>query len=143
MRKLDRQHFWMGAIVLGALLVAAGCKDMGVAPPPVQPAPVPPVQTHTVSFSKDVRPVFADPHVGCIGCHGGTNNLFVGTVAGLLQGGLHGPAVIPGNSAGSILVQKIGPNPPFGARMPYGGTPLPDTTIQRIKDWIDQGALDN
>ncbi len=129
--------------LLGALVLAAGCRDMGVEPVAVPPSPPPPVQTRTVSFSKDVRPVFADPHVGCLGCHGGTNNLFVGTVADLLHGGLHGPAIVPGNSAGSLLIQKIGPTPPFGARMPFGGTPLPDSTIRMISAWIDQGALDN
>ena len=129
--------------VLG-LAVVSGCKDMGTEPQPVQPLPsAPVVQKRTVSFSKDVLPVFSNPRVGCVGCHGGTNNLFVGTVADLLHGGLHGPAIIPGNGAGSILVQKIGPNPPFGSRMPFEGTPLPDSTIQLISTWIDQGAQNN
>jgi hypothetical protein len=125
------------------LAAAEGCRDMGVDPPATQQPSQPPSTTKTVSFSKDVKPIFANPRIGCLGCHGGTNNLFVGTQADLLRGGLHGPAIVPGNSAASILVQKIGPNPPFGARMPFGGTPLPDSTIQLIKDWIDQGALNN
>jgi len=99
--------------------------------------------TGTVSFKQNVRPIFADPSVGCLGCHGGTNNLTVGTVADLLRGGLHGPAIVPGNSSQSLLIQKISASPPFGARMPYGGTPLSDNTIQVIRQWIDQGALDN
>jgi len=131
---------------IAALAFLSGCKDMGVAPSPAAtptPPPPPPPTQRTISFGADVRPIFANAAVGCLGCHGGTNNLFVGTVADLLRGGLHGPAIVPGNSSGSLLVQKIGPHPPFGVRMPYGGTPLPDSTIQVIKDWIDQGALNN
>jgi hypothetical protein len=130
---------------MGVLLVAAvtivGCKDMGTDPAP--PTAAPPSAKTTVSFSQNVKPIFNSPSVGCIGCHGGTNGLFVGTVADLLKGGVHGPAVVPGNSAQSLLIRKLSATPPFGARMPFGGTPLPDSTIQIIKNWIDQGALDN
>jgi hypothetical protein len=51
--------------------------------------------------------------------------------------------VVPGNSAGSLLVKKLSATPPFGVRMPDGGNPVPDSLVQKIKDWIDQGALDN
>jgi hypothetical protein len=140
----DLKKRFLAPLMLFAILAAGdGCKDMGVNPPVAQPVPQAPVVRDTVSFSRDIRPIFVDPRIGCLGCHGGTNNLFVGTQADLLRGGLHGPAIVPGNSAASVLVQKIGPNPPFGARMPFGGTPLPDSTIQRIKNWIDQGALNN
>ena len=146
MSGLFGKKIFLPCIFVVALGLMAGCKDMGMAPSPAAqvtlPPPPPPTQ-RVVSFIQDVRPIFANPSVGCLGCHGGTNNLFVGTVADLLTGGLHGPAIVPGNSSASLLVQKIGPNPPFGARMPYGGSPLPDSTIQLIKDWIDQGALNN
>jgi len=134
--------------LMGVLLLAAatlmGCKDMGT--DPAQPPPgtaAPPSPKQTVSFSQNVKPIFNSPSVGCIGCHGGTSGLFVGTVADLLKGGVHGPVVVPGNSAQSLLIRKLSATPPFGARMPFGGTPLPDSTIQIIRNWIDQGALDN
>jgi hypothetical protein len=94
-----------------------------------------------VSFSQDVRPLLVQ--YGCTGCHGGTSGLTVGTVAGLLAGGDRGPAIIPFNGAGSNIVKKISPNPPFGVRMPQGGPYMPDATIAVIRTWIDQGALDN
>ena len=94
-----------------------------------------------ISFSQDVHPLFVQ--YGCTGCHGGTSGLTVGTVAGLLAGGNSGPAIIPGNGAGSTLVKKISPSPPFGSRMPQGGPFMPDATIAIIRTWIDQGALDN
>jgi hypothetical protein len=140
----SRTSFLLILALLAAAGVTDGCKDMGVDPPAAQPSggPLPSIKD-TVSFLKTVRPLLASSRAGCLGCHGGTNDLFVGTVASLLGGGLHGPAVVPGNSAGSLLIQKMGPAPPFGQRMPQGGIPLPDSTIQLIKNWIDQGALDN
>jgi hypothetical protein len=94
-----------------------------------------------VLFSQDVRPLLVQ--FGCTGCHGGTNGLIVGTVADLLRGGNHGPAVVPGDGANSLIVRKISPGPPFGGRMPQGGPFMPDANIATIRTWIDQGALDN
>jgi hypothetical protein len=94
-----------------------------------------------VSFQNDVRPLFN--RYGCIGCHGGTNNLFVTSVTCLLRGGMNGPAIVPLKPENSILVQKIKPNPPFGDRMPQGGPYLKDAEIQIIVNWIKEGALDN
>ncbi len=93
------------------------------------------------SFSNDVLQLFN--RFGCTGCHGGNGGLVVGTRAQLLSGGDHGPAVVPGNSGGSLLVQKLSLNPPFGSRMPLGGPYLPDSSVRVIAEWIDQGALDN
>jgi hypothetical protein len=125
-------------LVLAVSLLLAACKDSGTEPetPPVQPPVTGPQDT--LRFSTNILPIFQQR--GCTGCHGGSGGLFVGTVAQLLQGGQHGPAIIPGNGAGSNLVKKISPNPPFGERMPQGGPYLPDSTIQVIKTWIDQGA---
>lgn len=53
----------------------------------------------------------------------------------------HGPVIIPGNADGSVLMQKIGPNPPFGARMPYSGAYLNEEQINTIRDWINAGAI--
>jgi hypothetical protein len=61
----------------------------------------------------------------------------------ILDGGVNGPAVIPRRSGSSNLVRKLGPNPPFGVRMPQGGPYLSDAQILRIADWIDQGARDS
>jgi hypothetical protein len=138
----------VGMRLMGVLLVAAatmiGCKDMGTDPAqPAEATPAQPSPNPAVSFSQNVKPIFNSPTVGCLGCHGGTSGLIVGTVANLLKGGVHGPAVVPGNSAQSLLIRKLSATPPFGARMPFGGAPLPDSTIQIIKSWIDQGALDN
>jgi hypothetical protein len=139
-----RTGIWLVA-AFSATMALEGCKDMGTQPSPPQAKTTtpPPAAGATVSFAQNVRPIFANPSVGCLGCHGGTNNLSVGTVADLLRGGLHGPAIVRGNSSESLLIQKVSATPPFGDRMPFGGKPLADSTIQVIRDWIDQGALDN
>lgn len=57
----------------------------------------------------------------------------------MLKGGASGPAVLPKNSAGSLLVSRIlgqGGKP----RMPQGFAPLSPAQTARIRAWIDQGA---
>jgi hypothetical protein len=133
-------------IVCSLFLLAVGCKDKGSDPVSPQtgttPTPIVPVVPDTiVSFANNVLPIIGN--YGCTGCHGGTSGLFVGTVAQLKQGGLHGPAVVSGSSATSNLALKISATPPFGARMPRGGPYMPDSVQLVIRRWIDQGALDN
>lgn len=131
---------FFGLLVLLSL-VAGACRDMGVNPDAPVPPPPPIVTTDSVSFQTNILPILE--HYGCTSCHGGTAGLTVGTVAGLLVGGDHGPAIVPGNADASNIVKKISPNPPFGVRMPQGGPYLDATTIQVIKDWINQGAKNN
>jgi hypothetical protein len=120
-----------------------GCSDQGSSPTsPSSSSQTPtPSQNQDVSFESQIVPIFQ--RYGCYGCHGGSGGLFVQTVPQLLQGGLHGPAVIAGKADSSNLVRKISPNPPFGDRMPQGGPYLPDSTIQVIRLWINQGAKNN
>ncbi len=131
------------AAVVMATLFLAGCSDMGsapVAPDPLTTTP-PPQQGQDVSFANQVSPIFQ--RYGCYGCHGGSGGLFVTSVAQLLRGGDHGPVVVPGKADTSNLVRKLSAGPPFGDRMPQGGPYLPDSTLQTIKLWINQGAKDN
>jgi hypothetical protein len=95
----------------------------------------------TISFRQQIFPVFE--HYGCESCHGGSGGLFLQTVATILKGGDHGPAIVPGKPDSSLILQKLSPLPPFGDRMPQGGPYLPDSTIASIRTWIAQGAHDN
>ena len=130
-------------VVAMIVLSAAGCSDKGtnvmdtVQPPP----PPPPASSQDISFSSQIRPIF--DRYGCTSCHGGSGGLYVQTVAELLRGGDHGPAIVPGKADQSNLALKISPTPPFLDRMPQGGPYLPDSTIQLIRTWINQGAKDN
>jgi hypothetical protein len=51
--------------------------------------------------------------------------------------------VIPCKPCDSVLVQKVGPNPRLGVRMPNLMPALPDSDIALLSDWIAEGALDN
>jgi hypothetical protein len=58
-----------------------------------------------------------------------------------MAGGGSGPAVVPGNPDGSLLVHRIeGTVPP---QMPLNAAPLTALEIGRIRQWILEGALNN
>lgn len=105
-----------------------------------------------VSFAADVLPIFTNPAVNpnaCTNCHGGTNNLFLDSHAGVMSGtSFNGPVIIPGDPDNSILYRKVNCWGQTGyclndEPMPFGGPPLSAEQIQIIHDWINQGALDN
>jgi mono/diheme cytochrome c family protein len=48
--------------------------------------------------------------------------------------------VTAGDPDASYLVQKIEGTAASGARMPFGGAPLPQSTIDAIRQWITNGA---
>ena len=48
--------------------------------------------------------------------------------------------VIPGNPGGSLLIQKLEGTQTVGFRMPAGGPYLPQSTIDVIRQWIQDGA---
>jgi Planctomycete cytochrome C len=125
-------------IFLLTVFVLAGCTDSGSTVPPTAPT-VPPVTTDSVYFAADVLPVLT---ANCVGCHGGTNGLFVDTYETLMGSALHGPVVIPGNGEGSTLIKKLR-GTTFGVRMPQGGPYLPDSVTNKISRWIQQGAKKN
>jgi Protein of unknown function (DUF1553)/Protein of unknown function (DUF1549)/Planctomycete cytochrome C len=78
----------------------------------------------------------------CFQCHGETlqmSGLDLRTRAAMLKGGDHGPAIAPGNAAGSLLYQRI--TGQVQPAMPMA--PLPKLTVEEIaavKEWIDAGA---
>src|SRR3972149_2944758 len=129
------------ALSFTTLLIISGCSDMGTEAPTTSSQPPPPSPTPEVSYLQQVRPILQ--RHGCISCHGGSGGLFVETQAQILQGGLHGPAVKPGKADSSLIIQKLSTVLPFGDRMPQGGPYLPDSTIQVIRSWINQGAKNN
>ncbi|MCA9544178.1 MAG: hypothetical protein KC613_07295 [Myxococcales bacterium] len=83
------------------------------------------------------------------GCHttpGGlgqtVGGLDLDTRDAILLGGFRSQEniVVPGDPCGSILIQKVGPTPPFGARMPLNGATLSADLRQLLIDWIAEGA---
>lgn len=52
--------------------------------------------------------------------------------------------VVAGDADASLVFLKISSDsPPVGTRMPFALAPLDDGQIALIRDWINQGALDN
>jgi hypothetical protein len=102
----------------------------------------------SVSFSKQIRPLTTRKAGGCLFCHGDppTSGLSVGSYESLRRGGQNSGTriIVPGNPCESILPQKLGLAPPFGARMPYNGPPyFTNEELTLVRDWIAEGALDN
>jgi hypothetical protein len=53
------------------------------------------------------------------------------------------PLVVPGQPDMSLFLQKLGPNPPCGSRMPIGGMPLSGEQLEMIRSWIAAGAMND
>ena len=101
-------------------------------PPAAAPVAVAPAGSYA-----SVAPIFQK---NCALCHNSdskTAGLAAETYAGLMQGGKHGPAIVPGHSATSRLVQML--EGTIKPRMPLGGE-LGASDIAAIKAWIDAGA---
>ena len=108
-----------------------------------------------VSFRDDIQAgLFERTDLRCADCHtpqGATplglraSGLNLSSFASLLRGGDEGGTdiVVPGAPCDSVLLQKVGPAPPFGARMPLDGPPfLDEAERQLLSDWIAEGADD-
>ncbi|MFT5145007.1 MAG: outer membrane scaffolding protein for murein synthesis (MipA/OmpV family) [Rhodothermales bacterium] len=100
-----------------------------------------------VSYAASVQPIFSS---GCggVGCHVGettngvnlSNHAQVMSSSGLQYGG---SIVVVGDGANSPLVDKIGPSPTHGSRMPLGLAALSASDVALIRTWIDEGATNN
>jgi cytochrome c553 len=90
------------------------------------------------SFKRDVQPIF---QARCTRCHGAEqqrSQLRLDSRTGALRGGMSGAVVLPGDSRGSALFQRI--TGVLQPSMPFEGPPLPPEEIARIQAWIDAGA---
>ena len=95
-------------------------------------------QTGPVDYTRQVHAVFASR---CLVCHSQekrSGGLSLATYADVLDGGRSGAAVKPGNSAHSLLVERITGS--GATRMPLGGPALTAAEIGILTAWIDQGA---
>lgn len=142
-------------LVAACALLAAGCLD--VVGPDVGP-PVRAVCTGTdsdpstnIDFVQDIQIGILQPY--CARCHTPNGATPIGLQVGgldlssyttLVKGGVQSgmSIVVPGDACASVLVQKVGPAPPFGGRMPLDAARLNAADIQRLVDWIAEGAHD-
>jgi hypothetical protein len=94
--------------------------------------------TTTVSFQRDVQPIFDQI---CVKCHGGEEvkeGLNLKTYAEIMLGSNNGPVVVAGDPANSLLIDMI-----KQGKMPKRGPKLLPKQIQAIVDWVAAGAPDN
>jgi len=141
----------LGAALLGAALLAA-CAGNGAGldangqPIGAGDAPPPPLTADFKSIQDNIfTPI-------CTHCHSGAGApegleldaansyaLLVGVSSNEDPGQLR---VKPGSPDNSYLVLKLQGSPGIvGAQMPFGGPPLPQSTIDVVRQWISDGAL--
>jgi len=116
-------------VSLRLALVVIGASWL-IAAPVVADAPV--------DYLQQVKPLLVQHCVKCHGVEKQQSGLRVDTAALLRQGGNYGPAVVPGKSHESYLIEVVTGD--AGFRMPPEGPPLSGSQIALLKSWIDQGA---
>jgi len=120
------------------LLASPGAQKNGGGDRPVK------ADTHStaVSYKEDVLPLFK---MYCLPCHTedqmNPSDLYLDSYDGLMNGGKHGDAVVPGAADSSLLIRKLRLPSPFGDLMPLKTkTPISADTIDILRRWINQGA---
>jgi mono/diheme cytochrome c family protein len=92
-----------------------------------------------VDYTEEVKPLLARQ---CVSCHGAVKpraGLRLDTAAALLRGNKNGPAIVPGHSEESGLIDAL-LGEGAGERMPLKRPPLSARQIATLRAWIDQGA---
>jgi hypothetical protein len=96
-------------------------------------------------FEAKIRPVLADK---CYSCHSAQSEkvkgeLLLETRAGLLSGGEHGPAVVPGDLNKSLLITALRwQDADTGMPPKNKGGKLPDSVVADFEQWVMMGAPD-
>jgi nitrate/TMAO reductase-like tetraheme cytochrome c subunit len=113
---------------------APGLREMLLEQLPPSPTPMPlPEEGAPLTFTDTIGPLFTQR---CSSCHGPDNplqGLNLTDYQSVLNGGTSGPAVIPGDPEGSLVVIKqTGPQPHF--------TQLTPDELDLVVEWISAGA---
>ena len=124
-----------GCVGFLVLVLSASLLVVSAQQPMVEQAPT---AEQLEFFEGRVRPVLAEK---CFQCHSSRTSTPFGGLRldsrqGLLTGGDSGPAVVPGHSADSAIVQRIQGRPVL---MPPTGR-LDDDEITALIQWVDMGA---
>jgi hypothetical protein len=138
---------------LAAGMLAAcggGSGDDNGAPP--EPPPPPPPASFGPNFSEIQDEVFT-PTCALSGCHTGaaaqeglrldeanSYGMLVDVASSQVPSILR---VAPGDPDNSYLIQKLEGTASVGVQMPEGGAPLPQASIDVIRQWISDGAIDD
>ena len=122
---------FLPCLIASALAPAASAADVETPAEPAAPA---------VDFARDVQPLLARR---CLACHGpddAEGGLMLGsreTAVAVTDSGE--PAILPGDAAGSALLERITSHSEW-ERMPPEGDRLTADEVRLLSDWIDGGA---
>ena len=134
--------------------VAAGCGGGSGSsdPQPPDPPTPPPAPPFGANFSEIQAELFT-PTCAVSGCHTGAAapqglRLDEDNSYGLLVdvASTEVPSILrvaPGDPDNSYLIQKLEGTASVGEQMPFGGPPLPQASIDVIRQWIIDGAIDD
>jgi hypothetical protein len=88
-------------------------------------------------FENNVRPILAN---NCTSCHGESNSagLKLDSREAMLKGGEHGPVLVPGDPAKSLIITAVHQNTDL--KMPKGGKLNPQE-VADLTQWVKQGAV--
>jgi mono/diheme cytochrome c family protein len=118
------------------LVLAAAQLDAKLSPELIAQLPEP--AAHKIDFRTEVRPIL---EASCVKCHGrgkSKGGFRLDTRDTLLKGGDSGPAVTPGSSAASLLIEMVSGLDPDNV-MPQKGSKLTRPQVGVLRAWIDQG----
>ena len=90
----------------------------------------------------DVIPILLRHCTTCHGLRRQGNDLDLRSRASMIQGGESGPALIPGKPEQSLMMEMIrsGKMPPKKRLFEVGVTPVSDSDLKKLRQWILQGA---
>lgn len=136
-----RRHFWLAptTLLLGLALLAlqGGMPAHPALAAAAAPAAPTPDAATTEFFETKVRPVLASQCYSCHGPDAQQGGLRVDLRAAILKGGKSGPALVPGDTGGSLLIKAVAQT---GAlKMPLGGH-LKEAEIAALTAWVKMGA---
>ncbi len=124
-----------GMLMMLSLSIVAA-KLPAAAPPQATAAAVP--AGRQIDFDKHIRPIFA---AHCVKCHARgqrKGGFSIETRESVLAGGESGPAVAPGNSGESLLIELV--SGADGSRvMPQKSERLSAAEIDLLRRWVDEG----
>jgi uncharacterized membrane protein len=96
------------------------------------------VSVEDVSFMNHIQPILERR---CVKCHGGefpSEGLSMESHESLISGSQNGLVIIAGDANSSLIIQKL-----ESGEMPKRGQHLTPEQIELIRQWINEGALNN
>jgi hypothetical protein len=133
---------WRSSVV-AVIVVASIVAGLDGAAPRELPGETGLARTAMQSSEHDVVPIMLRRCTVCHGLRKREAGLDLRTRAGMLAGGKSGPAIVPGNSSESLLIQRIraGEMPPLRRVVEVSVKPIEPGEIDTVARWIDAGAL--